>query len=759
MTSHNLRVLVLALSGLLAIECAACAADTTGVQRAAVIVPGDWTPPDTTMALSSPQYVEVVEPPPVLPLGRCDSSCPDDIWGGGCTHPACITAHPGTSELDRYIRGRWTYVRAGGTYSCRRNSNPAGCENLSVHSVGRAIDLMITEIGGDADNTAGDAVANWLIENAEYIGIQRVIWDGRYWNGSRRGAHFSDISDRLCGSRYCTDHHTNHIHVELSVDGAARRTRFFTEGAPPTTCPIVCYGTAAVRADCSYTDCAATGEVCLTDPVRCGPGAPPEPPEAVRNAGVAMPAVAAIADLSRFQPTPPTRLFDTRSESGAVTLMRSDGATSGPLGATRSARISGIPGLPSAATGLWLNVAAVPISTPGFVSVFPTGALTSASTLNFAATRVRANGTAVALGAGGDLTITASSEVHVIADMTGSFAPTGLGLRTAGPLRVLDTRALGVRLVAGEPFPVDVHAPADARGVVASVAALQSGVEAGFLTAFPCGATVPMTSNINFAPTSVTANTVISELGAGQLCFVSNVAVDLIVDVTGYLVPDGELSFQALSPVRILDTRQDTSLYTGRLGAGQTIELPLQSAPGIPADVRAAVVNITTLSPGTRGFVTAFPCGSAVPGTSSLNFDADDPIAAVSVSATGAGSLCVFSASRTHLIVDLLGVWVPTPGAPPPTDGPGPLPEEPDDMMMPPAGVDAGGTDPEDSGVPDGVEAGVDLDGGRSPRDAGRGAGLNGTCGCRASVPRGGHTALALALALGLAWSRRRQRR
>ncbi len=202
---------------------AGCVGEPLGVSQEALAVPGAWDPPARTRAISDPQRVEVTEPPAVLPLGRCTST---DPWEGTCSHPACTRAHPGTTELDAYIRATWPHVRAGGTYSCRRNSNPSSTEYLSVHSVGRAIDLMITEVGGDADNSAGDPVANWLIENAEYIGVQRVIWDGIYWNGSRRNDHFRPIT----GS---ASRHTNHIHVELSEEGAARLTRFFMEGPPP----------------------------------------------------------------------------------------------------------------------------------------------------------------------------------------------------------------------------------------------------------------------------------------------------------------------------------------------------------------------------------------------------------------------------------------------------------------------------------------------------------------------------------------------
>ncbi len=179
----------------------------------------------------------------------------------------------------------------------------------------------------------------------------------------------------------------------------------------------------------------------------------------------------------------------------------------------------------------------------------------------------------------------------------------------------------------------------------------------------------------------------------------------------------------------------------------------------MPADARAAVVSLATLSPGTRGFVVAHPCGIPAPGTSSLNFDADDPIAALSVSALGAGSLCITSFSRTHLIVDLLGVWVPTPDAPPPTTGPGPATEDPD-AMDPPTSPDL------DAGWLASDAGSTTLDADLSAHvDAGGPGALSGTCSCRiAARPRGPRArveiaAAALLLALAAIARRARTRR
>jgi hypothetical protein len=103
---------------------------------------------------------------------------------------------------------------------------------MSVHGTGRAIDVFIPLSRGDADNTLGDEVANWLVSNAQAIGVQLVIWDRSSWNGSRS----SGSKLRAYGGPH--PHH-DHLHVELNTDGAARRTPWFRGGAttPPTMTP------------------------------------------------------------------------------------------------------------------------------------------------------------------------------------------------------------------------------------------------------------------------------------------------------------------------------------------------------------------------------------------------------------------------------------------------------------------------------------------------------------------------------------------
>ena len=696
-----------------------CTAESVGEIEQAVAIPGPWDPPVGVRNAAAAQYVNVVDPPNVYPLG----SCPDDNPFSICTHPACTRAHAGTSELDAYIRTRWPYVLPYGTYTCRRNSN--NLDELSVHAIGRAIDAGIPLIGGDADNTLGDAVANWLIANAEYIGIQRVGWDGMWWNGERG---FIPMRG---------DPHKNHLHIELSVDGAAKRTRFFTEGPPAETCPIVCYGNAAVAEDCSFIDCAARGEICMSDPVRCEPAGPPEPPEAAFDPGAALPTLETLAPLARLRLIDSQRVFDTRGAESAR-LVRSDGSMN-PLDADTSGTVTSWPVQPASASGVWLNLAAVNAGLQGFVSAFPSGPSPGTSSLNFEPETVRSNAALVPFGTDDGVTFEVSSEVDLIADQFGVFSDAGLGLLNAGPIRVEDTRSIAGPVAAETSHVVDVRAPAGSQGVVATVTVIAG--EPGFLRAYACGEALPEGTSLNYAGSGPVAGTVVSAVSGRELCLWATTDMEVIVDVHGYLVPEGELSYQAVRPARLLDTRSDTSRYQGRLGDGQIIELPIQSLPGAPADIQSAVLNVTVIGFDDPGHLILFPCGFDPPLSSSINFGPGrNVISTVGFSAVGDGKVCLYAKSRSHVIIDLQGVWVPTPGAAPPTVGPPPEdPNPPSDPEPDPMGGD-GSVPAQDGGTGD-----------DRPGDA-----VESGCGCAAASRGGPANAFLIALAL-LGITRRRR--
>jgi hypothetical protein len=752
-----MRGVISRLCAATAIASAGCAAVDVGSQSDEVAIPGRWIAPAGTRAIAATQYVSVVDPPTVAPLGRCTST---NAFACSCTHPACMSALPGTRELDAYLRRRFPYLRAGGLYCCRQNSATTATPVLSVHAIGRAIDLMVPMAGGDADNTLGDAVANWLVENAEYVGVQRVVWDRSYWNGERGFGALSSASLP----------HTDHIHVEVSPAGAARQTPFFTSGASTgMSCAARCEGTRVINADCSSVDCAATGAACMAGPPpRCGAPPPPEPDAAVPVPGAPTATVRAAAGPARFNFVPPQRLFDTRTAAESARLVRSAGASGAPLSATASGTFRDWTGasLPAGATSAWLNITAIPSALPGFLTAYAAGQpRPPTSNVNYFAPGVAvANAAAVLLGASNGVTFEVNVDTHLITDFTGAFAPTGAGLDTAGPLRALDTRAASMPLTGGVIRAIDVRAPAGASGVVGTIAVV-AGSAPGFLRVFPCGTAAPPTSNINFAAGAVASNAITSALGGGQLCLLSTVDAHVIVDVTGFLSPSGALSYVALTPLRLLDTRSMTTPFTGRLGARQVIELPIQRLGSMPANVGAVVANVTALGAAGPGFVSAFGCGRAVPTTSSLNFVAENPVGSLVVSAVGGGSLCLFASTRTHLIVDLVGVWTAT-TAPPVTDA-GVI-EDPvdngDDLHPEP---DAGA--PNDGATPVDSDASASIGDAATNRDASALPGRDGGpteaqpgCACRApaSSPRtfGERSLLSMMAALAMLASARRRR-
>lgn len=653
--------------------------ESLGAHASPLTIPGPWNPPASTKTIAATQYVSVVGPPNIAPLGSCSSSNP---FACSCKHPACTPAYPGTKALDQYLRTKYPGTGYGGLFCCRQNSAKTSVPQLSVHAIGRAIDLMVSQEGGDANNGIGDAVANWLVEHAEFIGIQRVIWDKAFWNGEKGFGLLSSASAP----------HTDHLHIELSVDGAAMKTPFFTSGAYTGVCEAHCEGTNVINSDCTSGDCAAYGADCLPGaPPKCGQPPPPEPPEAEAVPDAPAIAVTVEGSLARLSFVTPKRLFDTRQDALSADLTRGDGTSTGPLQAKSTSSYQSS-NLPAGTSALWLNLTGISTGQPGFFSVFPSGAPPEISNLNLDAGGVRGNAVPAVLGSSGEVLFYALSEAEAIADLSGVFTPTGAGLTVTPPVRVLDTRSTAAPLIADTVQEIDVGAPAGATGVVATLTVI-AGDAPGFVQAFPCGQAPTETSNINYAAGDVVANSVLSKLGdSGLLCVRSIKGVDLVVDVTGYLSPDGPLSYQALQPRRLLDTRSDTTPFKGRLGNGQVIELPIQSLAGMPAGVWAVVANITAVGATDAGFVTAYACGGDVPSTSSLNFPGGGAVGALSVAALGPdGGLCVYAHSRAHLLIDLLGVWVHDDSlAPPPPSG---TPSEGEPDPVPPTKSAKGGTD------------------------------------------------------------------
>ena len=167
--------------------------------------PGPWQIPADTLAIGDGQYVEYTGAGP---------------WPGNCA-PG-ITS--GSQIIADYLEANFPQISSIGGYSCRAiNGDPT---RMSVHGTGRALDIFIPLDGGEADNDLGDPIGNWLIENAEVIGIQYIIWDLWTWNASKSPGS----KDKSYGGAHP---HDDHLHVEVSVESSVKDMPWFDDQVTP----------------------------------------------------------------------------------------------------------------------------------------------------------------------------------------------------------------------------------------------------------------------------------------------------------------------------------------------------------------------------------------------------------------------------------------------------------------------------------------------------------------------------------------------
>jgi hypothetical protein len=201
--------------------------------------------------------------------------------------------------------------------------------------------------------------------------------------------------------------------------------------------------------------------------------------------------------------------------------------------------------------------------------------------------------------------------------------------------------------------------PASATAAVVNLTAVRPTTN-GWLRAIPCDQrTTPTVSNLNAGAGEVIANSAIVKLSAsGEICLQTNTTTDVVVDVTGYLSSTG-MQFQAVEPVRLIDSRNGRSL-TARMPAGDQSGIRVAGVGGLPSEARAVSANLVAVAPNGPGFVTAWPCsrpGEAPPIASNLNHPAARNVANGATVGLVDQGLCVYQQASTHLVIDVTGIW------------------------------------------------------------------------------------------------------
>jgi hypothetical protein len=175
---------------------------------------------------------------------------------------------------------------------------------------------------------------------------------------------------------------------------------------------------------------------------------------------------------------------------------------------------------------------------------------------------------------------------------------------------------------------------------------------------YPCGAQRPTASNLNYVADQTVPNFVIAALSPdGDVCIDTMTVVDVVVDLAGYL-PAGSPVVTLPEPKRIVDSRLSQGV-AHRLSAGDVATVQIAGNAGVPPDASMVLVNTTAVDTGTPGFITVFPCGEAIPATSTLNFTAGAIVPNFVLARIGTGGqVCVFTMSPTDLVMDVAG-YVP----------------------------------------------------------------------------------------------------
>ena len=278
---------------------------------------------------------------------------------------------------------------------------------------------------------------------------------------------------------------------------------------------------------------------------------------------------------------PPVRVFDTRSGTGGVPVAKV-GTLDGTGSALEVSVLSAIGQSAGAVSAVSLNVTATSTSASkygGYVTAYPCGTRPNASNLNFVSNQTVPNAVIVPVSATGTVCFYVYGQADLIADVNGWFAG-GSGFNSLVPARVFDTRSgsggvpiakVGALDGSGVPLRVQVAGtngvpPLGAAAVMMNVTvdATAAPPVGGYVTAYPCDATPPNSSNINFVNGQTIANSVVAPLSVnGEVCFYVYGQAHVLADITGWLA-SGSTVYTAMTPVRFSDTRSGLGPIPGR---------------------------------------------------------------------------------------------------------------------------------------------------------------------------------------------------
>lgn len=405
---------------------------------------------------------------------------------------------------------------------------------------------------------------------------------------------------------------------------------------------------------------------------RASSGSPKNPPTNALGHGLltlGTPADVVAPTGAGYEAITPKRILDTRTTTGGHKA---------PLGAGATLQLS-VPGLPADATAVAINLTGTGVTGTTYLSAYPGGtAYPNTSNVNLTKLDSTAAVFAIVTVRNGAITIrNAAGTANVVVDELGYFgtgAETGRLTSLSAAHRVLDTRTIvgnhHSKLVSGGTVTINPGVPPGATAAVVNLTAtgMASG---GHVGAAPACSSA--SSTLNYGKYT-RANLAIVKLSAlGRFCIqASGGAVDLIVDVQGYISASGSDYVALPSPGRVVDTRTGNGGLVGArsprpLGSATTSVLYGSNVGVVPASATALFTNVVEATATNSGYLTLFP-GRTKPSplTSNLNFSPGRTVSNAVIATLPAASATVADRNRvgiynsngnTNVVVDVFGYF------------------------------------------------------------------------------------------------------
>ncbi len=261
-----------------------------------------------------------------------------------------------------------------------------------------------------------------------------------------------------------------------------------------------------------------------------------------------------------------------------------------------------------------------------------------------------------------------------VAALPAAAQDTPLRFTAVTPCRVVDTRnpngTFGGPAIQGgtsRSFPLpegSCNLPLGATAYSLNVTVVPSG-HLGYLTIWPTGQQQPLISTMNSPDGRVKANAaiVLSGNGGAAVSVYASDTTNVILDVDGYFTPvnDANLTFYALPPCRVVDTRGPVGPLGGPfLTGGMERDFPvlLATSCNIPSKAQVYSLNVTALPHSTLNYLTVWAAGQHQPTVSLLNAPTGTNTANAAVVRAGIGGrVATFPTDDIDLLIDVNGYF------------------------------------------------------------------------------------------------------